>query len=145
VLIVARLKGCTFACVVAATRQRGSIAALLFSVFAGSTAFGQPAQSEAMIGYTEFRTDLPGGRHPNVVTMRAYVMQADGTGRRIMAEELARERNSWTQFAGWSPDGRLAIVGRGWESPENARWEEEHQQFRYAAEGWLYDMYLAIS
>ena len=50
----------------------------------------------------------------------------DGNGRRLVAEGLSREPDSWTQFAGWSPDGRLAIVGRGWESPENARWEEEH-------------------
>ena len=55
---------------------------------------------------------------------------------------MSREPDTWTQFAGWSPDGRLAIVGRGWESPENARWEEEHKQFRYTAEGWLYDMNL---
>ena len=54
----------------------------------------------------------------------------------------SREPNTWTQFAGWSPDGRLAIVGRGWESPENAHWEEEHKQFRYTADGWLYDMNL---
>jgi Tol biopolymer transport system component len=43
---------------------------------------------------------------------------------------------------GLVPDGRLAIVGWGWESPENARWEEEHKRFRYTADGWLYDMYL---
>ena len=55
---------------------------------------------------------------------------------------MTREPDAWTQFAGWSPDGRLAIVGRGWESPENARWEEEHKQFRYNAAGWRYDMVL---
>jgi Tol biopolymer transport system component len=74
--------------------------------------------------------------------MRAVVIQADGTGRRFLAEELTREPETWTQFAGWSPDGRNAIVGRGWESPENGRWEEEHKQFRFTAEGWLYDMNL---
>ena len=68
--------------------------------------------------------------------------RADGTERRLVAEPLAAEPNSWTQFAGWSPDGRLAIVGRGWESPENGRWEEEHKQFRHTAAGWLYDMFL---
>src|SRR4051794_37553764 len=81
------------------------------------------------VGYTEFRTDLPGGRHVNVATMRAAIVEADGTGRRSVAPELAGEPDSWTQFAGWSPDGRRAIVGRGWESPENARWEEEHRTF----------------
>jgi TolB protein len=94
------------------------------------------------IGYTEFRTDLPGGRHANVVTMRAVIVEADGTGRQFVAPELAGEPDSWTQFAGWSPDGRRAIVGRGWERPENARWEEEHGTFRFHAEGWLYDMNL---
>ncbi|WP_435008615.1 hypothetical protein P12x_005824 [Tundrisphaera lichenicola] len=94
------------------------------------------------IGYTEFLTDLPGGRQPNIATMRAMIVQADGTGRKEVAPALASEPNSWTQFAGWSPDGRLAIVGRGWESPENARWEEEHRTFRFNAEGWLYDMNL---
>ena len=102
---------------------------------------GSPV-AEPLIGYTELRTDLPGGRHANVATMRAMVVGLDGTGRRPIAEGLSREPDSWTQFAGWSPDGRLAIVGRGWESLNNARWEEEHQQFRYNAEGWLYDMNL---
>src|SRR5690349_16323449 len=37
---------------------------------------------DRLIGYTEFRTDLPGGRHANVVTRRAVVVRADGTGRR---------------------------------------------------------------
>ena len=41
------------------------------------------------IGYTTFRTDLPGGRHPNVRTMRAMVIQADGTKRREIASHLA--------------------------------------------------------
>ena len=74
--------------------------------------------------------------------MRQAIVRADGTGKRFLADDLARERDAWTQFAGWSPDGRLAVVGRGWESPENARWEEEHKDFRYAAAGWLYDMIL---
>jgi Tol biopolymer transport system component len=97
---------------------------------------------EPLIGYTVLRTDLPGGRHANVSTMRATVISANGTGTRTLAEDLAREPDSWTQFAGWSPDGRQAIVGRGWENPENARWEEEHKAFRFTPEGWLYDMNL---
>jgi TolB protein len=94
------------------------------------------------IGYSNFRTDLSGGRHANVVTMRAAIVGADGTGQRFVAAELTREPNTWTQFAGWSPDGRQAIIGRGWESPENARWEEEHKEFRFTPDGWLYDMNL---
>jgi Tol biopolymer transport system component len=108
---------------------------------------GLPARAEtpwpdALIGYTELRTDLPGGRHANTVTMRAVVVRADGRGRRVLAEDLTREPHTWTQFAGWSPDGQTAVLGRGWESPENGRWEEEHRTFRFTAEGWLYDVHL---
>src|SRR5579883_1001740 len=111
-------------------------------VLLGLVATMEARAQPVLIGYTEFRTNLPGGRHANVATMRAAVVHADGTGRRLIAEGLSHEPDSWTQFAGWSPDGRLAIVGRGWESPANARWEEEHHQFRYHADGWLYDMNL---
>ena len=96
---------------------------------------------ESLIGYTEFRTNLP-GRHANITTMRAVVVKADGTGRRVLAEDLTRDKHSWTQFAGWSPDGKSAIIGRNWESQENGQWEEEHKTFRFNAEGWLCDSYL---
>jgi Tol biopolymer transport system component len=101
-----------------------------------------PPERQFWLGYTEFRTDLAGGRHANVRTMRAAMIRADGTGRRVLAEDLARGPDSWTQFAGWSPDGKIAVIGRGWQSPENAKWEEEHGQFRFTARGWLYDSYL---
>ena len=101
-----------------------------------------PPLPERLIGYTEFRTDLPGGRHANVRTMRAVVVKGDGSGRSPVAGELTREADTWTQFAGWSPDGKTAIVGRGWQSPENARWEEEHRQFRFTKSGYLCDTYL---
>jgi TolB protein len=91
------------------------------------------------IGYTELRTDLPGGRHANVRTMRAMVVRADGSGRREVAGELARESDSWTQFAGWSPDGVQAVIARGWNDPENARWEEEHRSFRMEPGKWSLD------
>jgi TolB protein len=97
---------------------------------------------DLLIGYTEFRTDLPGGRYVNVATMRAVVVKADGTGRRLLAEELTREKNYWTEFDGWSPDGKTVILLRGWESEENGKWEEEHRTFRFSADGWLYDGYL---
>jgi len=61
-------------------------------------------------GYTEMKTNLPGGRHANVRTMRAVVVNADGSGRRLLAVELAKESNSWTQFANWSTDGKQAII-----------------------------------
>jgi Tol biopolymer transport system component len=108
----------------------------------GLPARAEPPWPDTLIGYTELRTDLPGGRHANVTTMRAVLVRADGTGRRVLAEDLTRERHTWTQFAGWSPDGRLAVLGRGWESPENGKWEEEHRTFRFTAEGRLYDVVL---
>ncbi len=101
----------------------------------------KPRRAKRLIGYTEFRTNLPGGRHANITTMRACIVREDGTGRRVLAEALTEEPNSWTQFAGWSPDGRAAIIGRGWESKENGAWEEAHKTFRFN-EGWLYDMHL---
>ena len=95
-----------------------------------------------LLGYTELRTNLPGGRHANIRTMRACVVESDGSGRRLLAPELAEQADSWTQFAGWSPDGTTAVLGRGWQSPENAQWEEEHKTFRFVPGGWLYDTYL---
>ena len=92
-----------------------------------------------LIGYTEFRTDLPGGQATMYFTMRAWVVRADGTGRREVAPQLATKANTWTSFAGWSPDGKQAIIGSGWESSENAAWEHEHKAFRFTTEGWLID------
>jgi TolB protein len=102
----------------------------------------KPSSGPPTLGYTEFRTNLAGGRHANVATMRAAVVTLDGSPRRLIAEPLSREPDFWTQFSGWSPDGRLAIIGQGWESPENARWEEEHKSFRHTPSGCLYDMNL---
>jgi Tol biopolymer transport system component len=100
---------------------------------------GPGARPDCLIGYTEFRTDLPGGRHANETTMRAWVVRADGGERRVLAEQLAPKPDTWTQFGGWSPDGRQAIILACWEGAENAAWEEEHQTFRFNAEGWLVD------
>ncbi len=100
------------------------------------------APPDLLIGYSEFRTDLPGGRYVNVATMHAVMVNADGTGRRVLAAELTRDKGFWTQFAGWSPDGKTAILLRGWESDANGKWEEEHKTFRLGPDGWLYDGYL---
>jgi TolB protein len=91
-----------------------------------------------LIGYTEGRNDLRGGQYLNWVTSRACIVKADGTERRVLAEELVQKPNTWTQFAGWSPNGKKAIIGSHWESPENAAWEHEHKTFRMT-EGWLSD------
>ncbi len=116
------------------------IAILSLALFGESSDAGTPP--DLLLGYTELRTDLPDGRHANVTTMRAVVVKVDGTGKKVLGESLTREANAWTQFAGWSRDGKTAIIGRGWESLENARWEEEHKTFRFTPQGWLYDMYL---
>ncbi len=99
------------------------------------------AVPDCLIGYSGYRTDLPGGRHANASTMRAFVVHADGTKTREIAAPLAVAANTWTQFAGWSPDGRLAVIGCGWQDPENARWEEEHKTFRMHTGGWRYDVH----
>lgn len=108
-------------------------------LFAGKAfAFANDAKPAFLIGYTESRNDLPSGQYLNWVTSRACLVNGDGTGRRVLAEELTVKPNSWTQFAGWSPDGKKAIIGSHWESPENAAWEREHKTFRMT-EGWLSD------
>jgi TolB protein len=129
--------------------MKSSSVAVAVCLFSGTVSAGDslPASvgdgwPDTLIGYTELRTDLPGGRHANVRTMRATVVRADGAGTRRVAEDLAEDPDSWTQFAGWSPDGRQAIIARGWESPENARWEGEHRTFRFAPEGWSLDSHL---
>jgi Tol biopolymer transport system component len=91
------------------------------------------------IGYTELRTNLPGGRHANVRTSRAMLVRADGTAGHEVGKELVDGPDVWTQFAGWSPDGKQAVIVRGWEDPENARWEEEHKTFRMEPGKWLLD------
>src|SRR6516165_7120138 len=96
---------------------------------------------DLLIGYTEQRTDLPGGRHANVKTRRAVVVKADGTGRRVLAEELTREASSWTEF-GWSPDGKAARLSRCWKGDEVGKWEEEHKDFRTTGDGVRHDIYL---
>jgi Tol biopolymer transport system component len=94
-----------------------------------------------LLGYTEFRTNLPGGRQANMATMRACMARIDGRSRHELAPEIGNKPNAWTQFAGWSPHGRYAIIGSGWEDHANAAWEEEHKTFRMT-EGWLYDLLL---
>ena len=116
--------------------------AIADAIFAAIQERAGLAWTERLIGYSELRTDVPGGRHANVRTMRAMVVKADGTGRREMAGELASDADTSTQFAGWSPDGKTAIIHRGWNSPENAQWEEEHKTFRFTEEGCLLDCYL---
>ena len=104
---------------------------------------GSPSRSLMPVSATPSSgPTCPAGGTPTSGTMRAMVVNADGSGRRELAPALARQPDSWTQFAGWSPDGRTAILGRGWQNPENAKWEEEHKQFRFTKEGYLLDTHL---
>jgi hypothetical protein len=105
----------------------------------GSVHAGDPDLAQRTIGFTQFQTNLPGGRHPNVSTMRARVIHGDRSGSRALAEELVDGLDTWTQFVGWSPDGQQAIVGRGWQDPENAKWEEKHKTFRMEPGKWMLD------
>jgi Tol biopolymer transport system component len=74
--------------------------------------------------------------------MRASLVKADGTSPSKIADQLVTETDSWTQFAGWSPDGRQAIIVRGWEDYENAQWEEKNKNFRYTKKAYLVDSFL---
>jgi Tol biopolymer transport system component len=118
---------------------RSALVALLLAFETSSVP--NTLRAEDWIGCTELRTNLAGGRHANVRTMRATLVKADGSERRQIAAELADQPDAWTQFAGWSPDGKTALVARGWQSPENAQWEEEHKSFRFTKDGWLLDTY----
>src|SRR5262249_52086523 len=75
-------------------------------------------------------------------TMRAVVVKADGTGRRVLAEELTREAGWWTQFAGWSSDGKAARLVRYWKRDEVGKWEEEHKRYRGTGDPDVHDAYL---
>lgn len=97
---------------------------------------------KSLIGYTELRTNLPGGRHANVRTMRAMISQLDGSSRTEGAPQLLDDPNAWTQFAGWSPSGAEAIIARGWQDPKNAEWEETNRTFRMDPGNWLLDSFL---
>jgi TolB protein len=131
----------TSAPVLAACAALAALAAALgpAALFAAD---GDDTPPDALIGYTEHRTDLPGGRHANVKTRRAVVVKADGTGRRVLAEELTREAGCSTQFVGWSPDGKAARLSCDWKSEEVGKWEEEHKDFRTTGEGVRHEMYL---
>lgn len=104
-------------------------------------AFADEPLPSDWIGYTEGRNDLPEGQFANWQTNRACIIRPTGQDRKLLAPELTQKAHSWTQFAGWSPDGQTAILGSHWESPENAAWERQHKTFRMT-QGWLSDICL---
>ena len=65
---------------------------------------GSPA-AEPLIGYTEFRTDLPGGRHANVATMRAVVVG-------LRRDRPAADRRGVEPRAGFLDAVRGLVAGR---------------------------------
>lgn len=115
---------------------------LLTLTFCIAATGDEPGLVKSLIGYTELQTNLPGGRHANVRTMRAIVSQLDGSTREELAPQLVDDPNVWTQFAGWSPSGAEAIVARGWQDPENAKWEETNRTFRMEPGNWMLDSFL---
>jgi Tol biopolymer transport system component len=98
-----------------------------------------PERAGYQVGYTAHRVNLPGGQFANRSTSRAFLVEGDGSGTRQLAPELTRKPNQWAQLAGWSPDGRRAILLQCWESAENGAWEHQHKDFRFTAEHWLVD------
>ena len=119
-----------------------AVVVLLVCLTSGLLAAEPESLQRQVIGYTVLQTDLPGGRHANIRTARAVISRVDGTERRLLGEQLADLPDAWTQFAGWSPDGKWALVHRGWQDPANARWEEEHRTFRFQPGQRLLDSYL---
>ena len=92
-----------------------------------------------LIGYTVSHCDDPRGQLYNWATARAMLVRGDGTQRREIASGLIDKPNTWTQFTGWSADGRSALVYQCWESLENYAWERAHRDFRHNDKGWLID------
>ncbi len=93
------------------------------------------------LAYTVHRTDLP-GNSLNRATSRAFVVKADGSGTTELAPDLVTKPHQSTQFGGWSPDGRQAILYQMWDSPENGEWEDKHGRWRFSAAHWLQDLIL---
>src|SRR5262249_22410463 len=117
-----------------ASRLRDSITARRQKGLQSPDVAAAPERPGYQIGYSAHRTNLPGGQFANCATTRACVVEGDGSGTRELGAEWARKPNQRVQFAGWSPDGRQAILLQGWESEENGRWEHEHKEFRFTAE-----------
>jgi hypothetical protein len=119
------------------------LAALTLTLPPLASRAGKPADErpDYWIGHTVQRTDLQ-GYYANRVTGRAFMVHGDGSGTKQLAPGLAGKPNQYGQFAGWSPDGRQAVLYQAWESPENGAWEDKHGQFRFSAEHWLVDIIL---
>lgn len=112
-------------------------APLLLSCIESSVAADEPQLKDRLIGYTELRMNLPGGRHANVRTMRAVTVKGNGSDRR----PIARGEQSWnlqwvygeTPLIPRSEPGRFDCL---WiqPAPNIVTWNDHH---------WLYYVGLA--
>lgn len=88
----------------------------LFLAAVGMAACAVGTAAEPLVGYTELRTNLPGGRHAKVRTMRAAVVRADGTGKRFAAHrgdfQAVRHGPRRQEQAGWVGEGRRLRLRR---------------------------------
>jgi hypothetical protein len=78
--------------------QRLFVAGIILVVAHGATLRAEePPSRDQRIGFTELRTNLPGGRHANVRTMRAVVARpgvGEGAQQREAAGDLRVPGNS---------------------------------------------------
>src|SRR6185437_721954 len=86
-----------------------------------------------MIGYNEYRTDLATGDACNQSNLPC-VIDADGTGRRVLAPELKKDDHTEVVMHGWSDDGQSAKLIVVSKDPEVTKWEEEHKDFKPGGE-----------
>jgi Tol biopolymer transport system component len=91
------------------------------------------------IACSEFRTNLP-TRHDNFVTMRAWILRADGSGGSEVAPSIIDRPDTWCGFEGWSADGRYALLTRTYNPADNAAFEENNNTFRI--DRWQLDGFL---
>jgi hypothetical protein len=52
-------------------------AGILFCAISSAVGAEETPQTDSLIGYTQFRVNLPAGRHANAVTMRAYTAHTE--------------------------------------------------------------------
>lgn len=101
-----------------------------------------PKRPSCWIGYSDMQCNDSRGQFYNWRTFNAMIVRADDLSqRRIVAPELSKDENTWTQFAGWSPDGKTAVLGQLWEDPAHYAAERKEQGFLHQS-GWRGDICL---
>ncbi len=106
------------------------------SVLKTNTAKTKFLAEDYEITYSTYRTNIPGLRHYNTRTLRPNLYSSKTNSSRIIAPHMIDSENSYTSVGFWNQDGeRKVILQYRWEDPENAKWEEENNTFRYST-GW---------